>query len=78
MYSCGTCTGFLYNVLFYFNLIIFVLIVLTLFARTVRLCNRDMIILVFILKSPISFYINECKKKSFTYTMYEKKHCNKH
>lgn len=53
-----------YSVFLHFNYIIFVLIVLILFARIVRLRNNDtLIILMFILKSPISFYINKCKKK---------------
>lgn len=52
-----------YSVFLHFNYIIFVLIVLILFARIVRLRNNDtLIILVFIFKNPISFYINECKK----------------
>lgn len=57
MYSRDTCTGYLYYVFFLFQVIIFVLIALILFARFVRLCNRDMLILVFISKSPISFFI---------------------
>lgn len=58
-----------YSVFLHFNYIIFVLIVLILFARIVRLRNNDtLIILVFIFKNPISFYINECKKKSFAFT----------
>lgn len=52
-----------YSVFLYFNYIIFVLIVFILFVWIVRLCNNDMfIILVFIFKNLISFYINECKK----------------
>lgn len=58
-----------YSVFLHFNYIIFVLIVLILFARIVRLRNNDtLIILVFIFKNPISFYINKCKKKSFAFT----------
>lgn len=58
-----------YSVFLHFNYIIFVLIVLILFARIVRVRNNDtLIILVFIFKNPISFYINKCKKKSFAFT----------
>lgn len=58
-----------YSVFLHFNYIIFVLIVLILFARIVRLRKNDtLIILVFIFKNPISFYINKCKKKSFAFT----------
>lgn len=69
-----------YSVFLHFNYIIFVLIVLIvliLFARIVRLRNNDtLIILVFIFKNPISFYINKCKKKSRS--LLRKQHSNKH
>lgn len=65
-----------YSVFLHFNYIIFVLIVLILFARLVRLRNNDtLIILVFIFKNPISFYINECKKNR---SLLRKQHSNKH
>lgn len=64
-----------YSVFLHFNYIIFVLIVLILFAQIVRLRNNDMLILVFILKSPFSFYFNKCKKNR---SLLRKQHSNKH